>query len=245
MRLTRVVLPAPFDPMSASTSPSVTVKSTWSTAWVSPKDLRELLGLRECHDAGRPCRTHGASRIDRAHDAGGQREHQHDQHDPEHHLPVHRVPDGIGLEVIEDDRAHDGAEEGPEAAEHGEETILPENGQCRMSGVVSPFSGTQSAPASPVKIARDHEGDPARVPAPAPRGTPRASRCRGSACRALPNGEWTMTHIRATQSDEDREHIIVVPVGEEVDLVLPAAARSSPCRPAASASARGGRRCPR
>ncbi len=39
MRFTSVVFPAPFEPMSASTSPSVTVKSTWSTAWVSPKDL--------------------------------------------------------------------------------------------------------------------------------------------------------------------------------------------------------------
>ena len=31
-------------------------------------------------------------------------------------------------------------------------TILPEKVQCRMSGVVSPLSGTHSAPASPVKI---------------------------------------------------------------------------------------------
>ena len=29
-------------------------------------------------------------------------------------------------------------------------TISPEKVQCRMSGVVSPLSGTQSAPASPV-----------------------------------------------------------------------------------------------
>ena len=39
IRLTSVVLPAPLEPMSASTSPSRTVKSTWSTACVSPKYL--------------------------------------------------------------------------------------------------------------------------------------------------------------------------------------------------------------
>ena len=36
---TRLVFPAPFEPMRASTSPSFTVKSTPSTAWVSPKCL--------------------------------------------------------------------------------------------------------------------------------------------------------------------------------------------------------------
>ena len=31
-------------------------------------------------------------------------------------------------------------------------TISPENGQYRMSGVVSPLSGTQRTPASPVNV---------------------------------------------------------------------------------------------
>src|SRR5439155_24881563 len=41
IRFTSVVFPAPFEPISASTSRSLTVKSTWSTAWVSPKRSEE------------------------------------------------------------------------------------------------------------------------------------------------------------------------------------------------------------
>ena len=42
IRLTSVVFPAPLEPINARTSPSVTVKSTWSTACVSPKYLVSL-----------------------------------------------------------------------------------------------------------------------------------------------------------------------------------------------------------
>src|SRR2546425_7635122 len=46
IRLTSVVLPAPLEPISASTSRSLTVKSTWSTAWVSPKYLTRFFVTR-------------------------------------------------------------------------------------------------------------------------------------------------------------------------------------------------------
>ena len=62
MRLTSVVLPAPFEPMRASTSPAVTVKSTWSTAWVSPKDFVSLSVLKHAHDAA-ALRKRGTRRI--------------------------------------------------------------------------------------------------------------------------------------------------------------------------------------
>src|SRR5437773_5065020 len=119
IRFTSVVFPAPFEPISASTSRSLTVKSTWSTAWVSPKYLTRSLVTRRLTSAlpsparGEPLRG--------ADDPGGQREHERDQHDPEEELPVHRVADRIGLEVVEDDRADDGPRERPEAAEHGHE----------------------------------------------------------------------------------------------------------------------------
>ena len=39
IRFTRLVLPAPLEPISETTSPSPIAKSTLSTAWVSPKYL--------------------------------------------------------------------------------------------------------------------------------------------------------------------------------------------------------------
>ena len=53
MRFTSVVFPAPLEPMRASTSPLLTRKSTWSTAWVSPKDLASWRVSREAHAAVR------------------------------------------------------------------------------------------------------------------------------------------------------------------------------------------------
>ena len=53
--LMRVVLPAPLEPMRASTSPAATAKSTWSTAWVSPKDLQSWEVAQQVH--GHTART--------------------------------------------------------------------------------------------------------------------------------------------------------------------------------------------
>ena len=91
IRLIRVVLPAPLEPMRASTSPSVTVKSTWSTAWVSPKDLVSWVRLEQAH-AQAPftgALARGAATVPTM--PVGQRQHQHHQHDAQHHLPVHGV----------------------------------------------------------------------------------------------------------------------------------------------------------
>src|SRR2546430_2376190 len=108
---------APFEPISASTSRCLTVKFTWSTAWVSPKYLTSSLVTRRLTSASLlPARGEPLRGPD---DPGGQRDHERHQHGPEEELPVHRVPDGVGLEVVEHDRADDGARERPEAAEHG------------------------------------------------------------------------------------------------------------------------------
>ena len=53
---------------------------------------------------------------------------QHHQHDAQEHLPVHRVADREGLQVVEDHGAHDGPGEVAEAAEHGHEDDLAREG---------------------------------------------------------------------------------------------------------------------
>src|SRR6266403_6217836 len=84
-RLTRLVLPAPLEPISASTSPCLTLKSTESTARLSPNDLvsdcvvSRFISARLFHP--------GRESLDRTHDAGRQRQHEHDQHRPEQELP--------------------------------------------------------------------------------------------------------------------------------------------------------------
>src|SRR2546422_354365 len=132
IRFTSVVLPAPFEPISASTSRCLTVKFTWSTAWVSPKYLTSSLVTRRPPSASLlPARGEPLRGPD---DPGGQRDHERHQHGPEEELPVHRVPDGVGLEVVEHDRADDGARERPEAAEHGHEHALAREGPVHDGG---------------------------------------------------------------------------------------------------------------
>src|SRR2546422_949330 len=115
IRFTSVVLPAPFEPISASTSRCLTVKFTWSTAWVSPKYLTSSLVTRRLTSASLlPARGEPLRGPD---DPGGQRDHERHQHGPEEELPVHRVPDGVGLEVVEHDRAHED-DAGEEDDEH-------------------------------------------------------------------------------------------------------------------------------
>src|SRR5204862_6449337 len=88
--------PAPLGPMSASTSRSLTVKATWSTAWVSPKYLTRFLVTRRLTSAHLlPARGEPARGAD---DPRGQREHERHQHGPEDELPVHSVADRVGLE---------------------------------------------------------------------------------------------------------------------------------------------------
>src|SRR5207247_908083 len=121
IRLTSVVLPAPFEPMSASTSRSFTVKFTPSTAWNAPKLLtRSRVTSRSISAAPSP----GPETFDRADEPRRQRQHQHDEHHAEEELPVHRVADGERLQVVEDDRADDRPREGAEASEDGHEHDL-------------------------------------------------------------------------------------------------------------------------
>src|SRR6266571_4684744 len=98
MRLNIVVLPAPFGPTMNTTSFSWTVNETSPTARRPPPQLSH----------------------DRAHDALGQEQHDHDDEhavDEQVRLLEDVLEDlGAGLE---DDGADDGAEQGPGAAEHG------------------------------------------------------------------------------------------------------------------------------
>ena len=88
-----------------------------------------------------------------------------------------------------------------------------------MSGVVSPLSGTQSAPGQPGEDPGDQEGHPAVVPdLHADELGARlvvADRLQRLAERRVHDDPH---HGHA--DDEDREHVVVVPVGQEVELVL-------------------------
>src|SRR5215472_9873859 len=121
-RLTKVVLPAPLEPISARTSPSMTVKSTLFTAMLSPKALvsawvvsraMSALRLHLCDDL-----------LDRAHDAGWQHEDEHEQDHSEQQLPVGGESDRVGLQEVERNGAHDRSDESAEAAQHGHEDDL-------------------------------------------------------------------------------------------------------------------------
>src|SRR5439155_9953 len=121
IRLTSVVFPAPFEPMSASTSRSFTVKFTPSTAWNAPKLLtRSRVTSRSMSAAPSP----RPETFHRADEPRRQREHQHDEHHAEEQLPVHRVADGERLQIVEDDGAHDRPRERTEASEDGHEDDL-------------------------------------------------------------------------------------------------------------------------
>src|SRR5437667_6461891 len=106
IRFTSVVLPAPFEPISASTSRCLTVKFTWSTAWVSPKYLTSSLVTRRLTSASLlPARGEPLRGPD---DPGGRRAEEGPQPAPGEGRPVHVVPDGEGFEEVEPDAADDG-----------------------------------------------------------------------------------------------------------------------------------------
>src|SRR5213596_952454 len=54
-------------------------------------------GLTQDVSSGHPPSRHQP--LGRADDAGGQREHEHHENDAEEKLPVHRVADGVALEI--------------------------------------------------------------------------------------------------------------------------------------------------
>src|SRR5215475_15334021 len=108
--------------MSARTSPSITVKSTRLTAKLSPKDFVSACVERRAMSAR--SLDAGGKALDRAHDARGQRQDQHDQHHAEQQLPVRGEADSIGLQEVERDGTHDRSDKGAEASKHGHEDDL-------------------------------------------------------------------------------------------------------------------------
>src|SRR3989304_1869952 len=164
IRLTRVVLPAPLEPMRASSSPWLTVKSTRSTAWVSPKYFtRSFVESRPMSGRLPEPVNQPAGGPD---DAPRQRQDQDHEHAAQEHLPVHRVPHGEGFQVVEHHRADDGPGEGLEAAEHGEEDDLAREGPVQDVGgrepvqrhLERPGQRPPGRPGQPRVNARDGDG---------------------------------------------------------------------------------------
>src|SRR5207253_326932 len=131
IRFTSVVLPAPFEPISARTSLSLTVKFTWSTACVSPNHFmrsfvtsRLILApstsappLEACHEPAR-----GPD------DPGGQREHEPHQHADE--LGA-RLVVADRLERHPEGRVHDHPHQRDAEAERDEHVVVVRVGQER------------------------------------------------------------------------------------------------------------------
>src|SRR5437870_5089461 len=96
-RLTSVVLPAPLAPMSASTSPCSTLKSTAFTARFSPNDFDSARVVRRLISA--PSFELGRKALDGAHNPGRKRQYEHDQHRAQQQLPIHGESDRVSLEI--------------------------------------------------------------------------------------------------------------------------------------------------
>src|ERR1051325_3972039 len=161
IRLTSVVFPAPFEPISARTSRSFTVKLTPSTARKAPKLFTRSRVTRRSMSAVPPPHPQPLGGAD---EARRQREHEHHEHHAEEELPVDGVADRERLEVVEDDRADDRARERPEAAEHGHEDDLagelPEQDVRRRE----PVERHPERARDPGEDARHHERDPPVAP---------------------------------------------------------------------------------
>src|SRR5262250_2053375 len=78
-------------------------------------------------------------------------------------------------------------------------TISPENVQCMMSGIVSPFSGTHKTPASPMNTPETTNATQQYNQIRTPTNWTRVSLSQ-IAWSAMPNNEFTMTHMSATQT---------------------------------------------
>src|SRR5262249_22274356 len=136
IRFTSVVLPAPFEPMRARTSLSLTVKLTWSTACVSPNHFTRSLVTKRLFDPATsvpPLEPRGQA-------AGGpddprrQREHERHQDDPEQQLPVDRVAHRVGRQLVKPDGATAGPADRADPAAHRHEHDLAREGPVHDVG---------------------------------------------------------------------------------------------------------------
>ena len=77
-------------------------------------------------------------------------------------------------------------------------TISPENVQYKTSGVVKPFERHPQDAGKPGEDPRHEKRDQAEPADRRPKKA-RAHLVVANACSALPNGEWTITHMSATR----------------------------------------------
>src|SRR6266446_8499535 len=159
MRFTRVVLPAPLEPINDSTSPCSTRKLTWSTAWVSPKDLCNF-SVRNRLMSRCPLPAEGQT-AQQTHNACGHEQHQQHQHPAEHQLPVHRRTDGIGLEVIKRHGAQQRTYKAPEAPQNREKDNLPRERPPQDIGCGQAVEWHPENTRQACEQSRDHKGVPA------------------------------------------------------------------------------------
>src|SRR5207253_1548781 len=217
IRLTRLVLPAPLEPISASTCPSRTAKSTPSTARFSPKCFVSFVVSSRLTSGGPPEPGEELARAPR--NARRQREHERHQDDAKQELPVDREPDRVGLQVVEDDRADDGPAEGPEPAEHGHEDDLARERPVEDVRGREPVERHPERPREAGEHARHHERDPAVAPDLDPHELRARLVVADGLERLAKRGVHDHPHERDAGEEED-EHVGVVGVHEEGGLVL-------------------------
>src|SRR5256712_9341918 len=216
IRFTSVVLPAPFEPIRARTSRSLTVKFTWSTACVSPNHFTRSFVTRRLTSV--PPLEPRRELPGGPDDPGGQREDQHDQHGTEQQLPVHRVADRVRLQIVEHDRADDGPGERAEATEHRHEDDLAREGPVHDVGRRQPVQRHPQGAREPREDARDEERHPAVAPDP---DAHELRPCLVVADRLEGHAEGRIhdhPHERGAGAEHD-EHVVVVSVGHERGLV--------------------------
>src|SRR5262245_18861950 len=153
IKLKNVVLPAPLGPMMAAICPGFTRRLTPATAWNPSKALR----TSRTSSTGHPPQPPPAG-IQRAHDAAGEHEEQHDEDRPQHERPVLGVRGDLLVEDQKDQRAYGRPPEMPHPAQDGHDEDL---GRFRPVGEVREQAAVVDAeePAGePGEEARQDEG---------------------------------------------------------------------------------------
>src|SRR5262245_28167248 len=152
-RLKNVVLPAPLGPMIAAIWPRATPSVTPATAWKPSKALRTSRTSSMTH----PQPGHAGRQ--RADDAAGKREQDHDQHGPEHERPVLGVRGDLLVQHEQDERAHRGTPEIPHAAEQRHDEHLGRLRPVREVREHAAIEDAEEPTGEPGKDPGDDEGD--------------------------------------------------------------------------------------